>query len=264
MVAAGDDRGGDPSDPRVAEEIRAAVRRARDSAFGSYMSEQDIVRQASGYYTTEHGPLSPAADSAIRAESRRQAAAPGSLSRQQPAEPYPASEAASAPAAGTAKKKKEKHKPPSASARPPEEPWDALMRAVITDWLADEDIYTFLGAAPPSAVRTERNWADGTAPADFYRAQLTALAVVYQAVGRNPDAGIRQCEQVVSRVLDHIHHTWEFDGGDLASGFVFASMHLDGVFANHPGLDVATVIYDLRMEIACLADCFRGSRALGR
>lgn len=67
MPASGENS--DPRDPRVQEEIRDAVRRARGSAFGAFMSEQDLVNAADARLASVYG-----SGAGLAGEIRREAA----------------------------------------------------------------------------------------------------------------------------------------------------------------------------------------------
>ncbi|MBB5913187.1 hypothetical protein BJY24_002054 [Nocardia transvalensis] len=226
----------DPRDPRVQEDIQAAVRRARDSALGSYMSEQDIVDAASGYLGVGHANA-PGIDTEITREVRRQSGTDWTVEDHRGSRshtPY-VQEPAVPDAGGTA---------------PPPPVVDPVLGVTADHWCTDAEIAAMRNYAHfDGALMRDRY--DPTCPSEFYRGYLTALVGLVQSIA--PTDPLDHYRSVVTRI-DEILKTWTGQQ-DQRSGGAFAMTNAWQYSTS--GASMPQIVAFLRGEIACLAECFR-------
>ncbi|MCM6775588.1 hypothetical protein NDR87_15070 [Nocardia sp. CDC159] len=227
----------DPRDPRVQEDIQEAVQRARDSALGSHMSEQDLFNAASGYLGVEQASA-PGIDVEIRREVRRQSGTDWTVedrrgshaeSRSDPEPEY----RGSAPAA------------------------DPVLDVTVDHWCTDAEIEAMQNYAPFDG-NLARDRYDPTCPSEFYRGYLTALVALLQSVG--PGDSMDRYRSVVTRI-DDVLKTWS-GHNDQRSGAAFAMTNAWQY--STAGVAVPQIVAFVRGEIACLAECFRTARWHGQ
>lgn len=229
----------DPQDPRVQEDIREAVRRARDSALGSFMSEQDIANSAAGYL----GPSwasAPGIAEEIRYEVHR------------------------GPDAGWTV---HDHRGTEVEQRPPSEPTelvpvasaantDPVRDLTVDHWCTDAEIHAMSGYFPYEAALMESRF-DPTCPAEFYRGYVTALVGLAQSVGVHDT--IERYRAVVTHI-DEVIRTWT-GVPDQGAGAGFAMTNAWQY--SESGASMPQMHAFLQGEIACIAECFRRADANG-
>lgn len=237
----------DPADPRVREEIRGAIKRARNSAFGSYMGEQDLARAASANLANVYG--SGAVDAtftaAIRHEMRRQALA----SAQERSSASPRMPDLLPPDFDDA--------PPLSRRARPCQPSDPLTALSTDHWFTDQEMYSVRHIAPyPQDLMRHRY--DPGRESDFYRGCAVALAMLAKMIG--PGDSVQRYRDIVWHV-DAVMRTWP-GTEDQAAGASFGLTNAYG-FARS-GNPVSALAVALRIEISCIAECFVLARQQGR
>ncbi|MFG1795056.1 hypothetical protein [Nocardia sp. NPDC049149] len=227
----------DPHDPRVQEDIQEAVQRARDSAFGSYMSEQDIYNAASAYLGAEQASA-PGIDIAIQHEVRRQSDTGWTVedhrssqtrSQDVPEPAHPGHGGATIPAAPAT---------------------DPVFGLTVDHWCTDAEI-----AAMQNYARFDgtlmRDRYDPTCPAEFYRGYLTALVGLLQSIGTTDS--LDHYRSVVTHI-DEVLRSWT-GHQDQRTGGAFAMTNAWQYSTS--GASMPQIVTFLHGEIACLAECFR-------
>ncbi|WP_406233313.1 hypothetical protein [Nocardia sp. NBC_01009] len=226
----------DPQDPRVQEDIREAVQRARESALNSSMSEQDITNMAAGYLGVA-AASAPGIELDIQREVRRQSGTDWPVQDQRsryegpppitPAEPSPG---VSAP--------------------------DPVFGVRVDHWCTDEEIQGIQGYATYDNTMMQSRY-DPTCPSEFYDGYLTALVGLMQSVA--PHDTLDRYRSVVE-TIDGTFKTWP-GTRDRSTGAALALTNA-WEYANS-GSSVIQILAHLHGEIACVADCFQIARADG-
>ncbi|RDI69285.1 hypothetical protein [Nocardia pseudobrasiliensis] len=229
----------DPRDPRVQEDIQEAVQRARDSALGSYMSEQDIVNAASGYLGVERASA-PGIDIEIQREARRQSGTDWTV------EDWRGSHSSSRDVAEPVH--------PGGTATPPADP---VFAVTVDHWCTDAEIAAMQNYAHfDGALMRDRY--DPTCPSEFYRGYLTALVGLVQSIG--PADSLDRYQSVVTHI-DDVLKSWTGQQDQLSGG-AFAMTNAWQYSTS--GASTPQIVAFLRGEIACLAECFRTASWHGR
>jgi hypothetical protein len=234
-----------PNDPRVQEEIQEAVKRARQSVYGAYLSEDGLTNAASGYFSDQHGGHGNATDIdiEIRREVHRQME---SVDTRNTDRQY------GVPSAPVHTDLTESDVTTPVVSHPPRDP---VMDFVVDHWLDDAEIYSMRGSAAYQPVLMENRY-DPTAPAEFYRGYITALVALFQAV-RFGDS-LQRYRNLVDQT--QAMNAWPGDS-DQIGGVNFAMMNAWEY--SKIGVQVFQIVPHLRGEIACIAECFHLSRARG-
>ncbi|MEV0296171.1 hypothetical protein [Nocardia sp. NPDC050710] len=227
----------DPRDPRVEEDIREAVQRARASALGSCMSEQDITNLATGYLNVA-GASTPGIELDIQREVRRQSGTDWTVQDRRGRDEGP---------------------PPTTPAEPSPrvDAPDPVFGVTVDHWCTDQEIHGIQGYALYDSTMMQSRY-DPTCPSEFYSGYLTALVGLMQSVA--PHDTLARYRSVVE-TIDRTFKTWP-GSPDRSSGVAFALTNA-WEYANS-GASVIQILAHLRGEIACIADCFQIARADGR
>ncbi|MFE3194991.1 hypothetical protein ACFXHA_38710 [Nocardia sp. NPDC059240] len=232
----------DPRDPRIQEEIHEAVQRARDSALGSFMTEQDIANSAAGYL----GPTmsaAPGIPAEIEAEVRRQAAGGRDWRRRfdaDPVRPTPSQEV-------------ETDTVPSVEPRA----YEPASAASMSYWMTDNQIGGLESVAHSDRETMMRDRWDPTCPSEFYRGYITMLDRILTALPRT--CSLRQYLGCVDRADELVR---EWPGTEQRhAGARFAAMNAAQYATSGAAVDeiTATMFY----ELSCIATCFRRACELG-
>jgi Right handed beta helix region len=236
----------DPNDPRVQEQIRDAVKQARGSALGSYMSQQDLANAASANLSGMYGSSvgTPEFTGAISHEVRRQAKLHDQSGRAvnlgPDVPPTVEEDDSGAPAPSVA----------------PYATRDPIADLVIDDWLDDAEIYSLRHTAPYQHSLMQKIY-DPSAPAEFYRGYAVVLVAVAKMIG--PADSLQRYRNE----LDHIGAAMQTWAGtpDQLGGVTLALAN--AYEYSNSGQPVAEIARHVRGEIACIAECFYLARQRG-
>ncbi|MFC9436544.1 hypothetical protein [Nocardia sp. NPDC057030] len=222
------------------EDIQEAVQRVRDSAFGSYMSEQDIYNAASAYLGVEQASA-PGIDSAIQQEVRRQSGTGWTVEDRRVSQSTPQAVPEPVHSGGGATT-------PFA---------DPVFGVTADHWFTDGEIAAMRNYARfDGALMRDRY--DPTCPSEFYRGYLTALVGLVQSI--EPADSLDRYRSVVTHI-DEVLKTWTGDQ-DQRTGGAFAMTNAWQYSTS--GTSLPQIVAFLRGEIACLAECFHTARLHGR
>jgi hypothetical protein len=239
----------DPDDPLVREEIRSAVKRARDSAFGSYMSEQDLARSAEGHLIDTYGTSAISAQftDAVHHEVRRQTEISARfrgaeiLISHAPENTPGSSDSASANNAdGYGAAAHLQHAPGA----------DPVAGMVVDHWFGDAEMLSLRGTSRFSQSLLQRSY-DPSAPRDFYRGYAVGLVALVQMVA--PNDTLLHYRGAIDQVDEIITRTWT-GTQDQIGGVTFATANAYQ-YSTGDGT-VRELVEALRIEIAVIAECF--------
>ncbi|MGD0377669.1 MAG: hypothetical protein ABSB01_24185 [Streptosporangiaceae bacterium] len=199
----------DLNDPRVQEEIREAVKRARGSALGSYMSEQDLANAAGANFSNVygHGASTSEINSAIRREIHRQGQAYGGDDGDHPPTPS---------FSGLTSQDDDYGAPTAyrpASSAPAGDP---VGRLVTDHWFTDAEMYSLRHTQPYSADMWQYRY-DPSAQAEYYRGFAVALVSVVKMIG---SATTQQRYREVVDHVDRILLSWPGTSDQIEAGSV--------------------------------------------
>ena len=232
----------DPRDPLVQEDIQDAVKRARDSALGSYMSEQDAINAAAGDLGAAAN--APGMDIEIQREVRRQ---------------FPTG----SPVQNWGDFHSSEERTPEPDVLGPEpvsgvrsSSVDPVFDVRVDHWCADDEIRALQGCAPFDNSLMQNRY-EPTCPSEFYRGYLTPLVGLVQSVG--VDDTVERYRWVANEI-DETVKTWSGTSDQCSgAGFSMANAWEYSVsFAS-----VAQILAFIRGEIACVAECFQIARVNG-